>query len=530
MYGMTLRIIADACGGILQIPKGQEHLADTEVTAIVTDSRKAGPGSLFAAIVGERVDGHTFIPQVFAQGAICVLSEKDVPEAGGCVIKVPSTLTALKGIAGCYRRMLGIPVVGVTGSVGKTSTKEMIASVLAQKYRVHKTKGNFNNELGLPLTIFDLDDTHEIAVLEMGISNFGEMHRLAQIARPDTCVITNIGQCHLEFLGDRDGVLRAKTEIFDFLREDGYIVLNGNDDKLVTVRNVDGIEPVFYGIAEETGDGETGDGSSFHFFQASDSAGLSKCNEEPSPVSLSYYATNVRPLGLGGIACTVHTPEGAFEVKIPIPGQHMVMNALAAAAVGAHYGLSPEQIKDGIENVEHVSGRLNVIETERFTLIDDCYNANPMSMKAALDVLAGVRAEQSQGTLVRERDLDGEGMPDSDGNGTRTRTQEGERNPAGARRVAILGDMFELGPDELALHAGVGEHAAKSGIDLLIAVGERSRSMYEAAREAGMTQAVWLERVEDLLAQTDTLLQPGDTILIKASHGMHFERIVDILL
>ena len=206
------------------------------------------------------------------------------------------------------------------------------------------------------------------------------------------------------------------------------------------------------------------------------------------------------------------------------------MNALAAAAVGAHYGLSPEQIKDGIENVEHVSGRLNVIETERFTLIDDCYNANPMSMKAALDVLAGVRAEQSQGTLVRERDLDGEGMPDSDGNGTRTRTQEGERNPAGARRVAILGDMFELGPDELALHAGVGEHAAKSGIDLLIAVGERSRSMYEAAREAGMTQAVWLERVEDLLAQTDTLLQPGDTILIKASHGMHFERIVDILL
>ena len=488
MYGMTLRRIADACGGILQIPKGQEHLADTEVTKIVTDSRKAGEGSLFAAIVGERVDGHSFIDQVFAQGAICVITQKDLPDAKGCRIRVPSTLTALRGIAQMYRQMLGIPVVGITGSVGKTSTKEMIASVLAQKYRVHKTKGNFNNELGLPLTIFDLTQEHEMAVLEMGISDFGEMHRLAMIARPDTCVITNIGQCHLEFLGDRDGVLRAKTEIFDFLKEDGHIVLNGNDDHLAAVRSVHGIEPVFYGIPET---GMTAREPDTH-----QAAGAMPCDGSGERPCLRFYATDIVPLGLGGIRCRIHTPQGDFEASVPIPGRHMVMNALAGAAVGAHYGLTNTQIKAGIENVEHVGGRLNIIETEHFTVIDDCYNANPMSMKASLDVLAGAR-----------------GVPG---------TREG-------RLVAILGDMFELGPEELSMHAGVGTHAAGSGADLLIAIGTRSRSMSEAALKAGMANVRWFETVDDFLKEAEDLLQGGDTVLVKASHAMKFEKIVERL-
>lgn len=466
MQGMTPRRIADACGGILHVPDGLADLADQEVSSVVTDSRKAGEGSVFAAIVGERVDGHTFIPQVFSQGAACVITEKNQPDAKGCWIRVSSTLAALKGIAEYYRRYLGIPVVGVTGSVGKTSTKEMIASVLAQKYCVHKTKGNFNNELGLPLTIFDLTEEHEIAVLEMGISDFGEMHRLAQIARPDTCVITNIGLCHLEFLGDRDGVLRAKTEIFDFLKEDGYIVLNGNDDKLRTVRNVDGILPVFYGIPEQETD------------------------------LISFYATDIRPLGLGGSSCTIHTPAGSFEVTIPIPGRHMVMNALAAAAVGEHYGLSLQQIRAGIESVERVGGRLNIVETDRYTLIDDCYNANPMSVKASLDVLADAGSA------------------------------EGARK---GRLVAVLGDMFELGPDELAMHAGVGAHAAACGIDLLVTIGERSRSMYEAAIGKGMPNVCHFDTVDLFLEQADGLMMEGDTVLIKASHAMKFEKIVERL-
>ena len=248
MKGLTLRRIAEVCGGTYI---GRESDQEKEVTAITTDSRKAEKGGLFAAIRGERADGHDFIPSVFEKGALCVISERELPDAQGNYILTGSTLDALKAVAEEYLEQLGIPVVGITGSVGKTSTKEMIAAVLAQKYRVLKTAGNFNNELGLPLTVFRLREEDEIAVLEMGISDFGEMHRLAKIAKPDTCVITNIGPCHLEFLGDRDGVLKAKTEIFDFLRPDGHIILNGDDDKLSTIQEVKGIRPVFFGIDKE---------------------------------------------------------------------------------------------------------------------------------------------------------------------------------------------------------------------------------------------------------------------------------------
>ena len=468
MKGMTLHHIADACGGILHIKEDMAYLADEEVSCIVTDSRKAGEGSLFAAIRGERGDGHSFIPQVFAQGAACVLSEQELTDPAGCWIHVSSTLEALKGIAEYYLSVLHIPVVGITGSVGKTSTKEMIASVLSSKYAVHKTKGNFNNELGLPLTIFDLTEEHQIAVLEMGISDFGEMHRLARIARPDTCVITNIGQCHLEFLHDRDGILRAKTEIFDFLEDDGFILLNGNDDKLSQVRNVKGIEPVFFGIP---GDGDT-------------------------DAPLQIYAENIVPQGLAGVCCRIVTPEGAFDVKVPIPGRHMVMNALAGTGVGLHYGLTLDEIRRGIESLESVGGRLHMINAEDYLVIDDCYNANPVSVKASLDVL----------------------------------------KDAETRKTAVLGDMFELGPDELAMHAEVGEHAVKVGTDVLVCIGERSRSMYEAAMQARSEmpgaenmQICRFGSVEEFLAQKETILRKGDTVLVKASHAMHFEQIVKAL-
>lgn len=484
MRGMTLRRIADECGGILHVREGLEHLADKEVSAVVTDSRKAGEGSLFAAIRGERADGHSFIPQVFAQGAVCVLCERQIEDAQGCWIQVPSTLAALRGIAEYYLRVLDIPVVGVTGSVGKTSTKEMIASVLASKYRVHKTKGNFNNELGLPLTVFELREEHEIAVLEMGISHFGEMHRLAQIARPDTCVITNIGECHLEFLRDRDGVLRAKTEIFDFLRDDGYIVLNGNDDRLLRVRNVKGVRPVFFGIPQDEDAGR----------QAERAAEIQPGPGTPAP-ELAVYAEDIAACGLEGSRCRIRTMEGAFSVTVPIPGRHMVMNALAGTAVGLHYGLTLEQIRAGIENVERVGGRLNLIHTKDYTLIDDCYNANPVSMEASLEVL-----KEAEGG-----------------------------------KAAILGDMFELGEEELALHRRVGECAACAGIDALICIGERSRAMYEGARQRreeegrGLERLFWFESVEEFLPQREACLRAGDTVLVKASHAMGFERILDAL-
>ena len=302
---MTLANIAAACGGTYH---GNEEDQNKEVLSITTDSRKAEPGCLFIAIRGERVDGHDFVDSVFEKDALCVLSEQELPEAKGNYILTESTLQAIKDIAEFYRQQLSAKVVGITGSVGKTSTKEMIASVLSEKYRVLKTLGNFNNELGLPLTVFRLTEEDEIAVLEMGISDFGEMHRLSKIARPDICVMTNIGQCHLEFLHDRDGILRAKSEIFDFIAEDGKIVLNGDDDKLSTLHEVKGIAPTFFGLE----------------------SGREICADE------------LVSKGLRGTVCQIHTPQGNISVHVPLPGRHMVMNALAGTAVGLELGLSLE--------------------------------------------------------------------------------------------------------------------------------------------------------------------------------------------
>ena len=465
MKDMTLRRIADACGGILHIGKDREYLADTEVSAIVTDSRQAGPGTLFAAICGERVDGHRFIPAVFGQGASCVLTEKDLGEdADGCWIKVISTLNALRDIAEEYLRIMNVPVVGITGSVGKTSTKEMIASVLSQRYRTLKTAGNFNNELGLPLTAFRLTEEDEIAVLEMGMNHFGEMHRLAKIARPDTCVITNIGQCHLEFLGSREGILQAKTEIFDYLRSDGHVILNGNDDMLCRIREVEGIRPVYFGF-KGTGEGVA--------------------DEE-----LSVWADELEDKGLTGISCRIHSPAGSISVTIPVPGQHMVMNALAATAVGLTYGLTLEEIRAGIEAYQSVDGRFRLIQTGKLTIIDDCYNANPVSMKASLLNLKS----------------------------------------ASQRKIAILGDMGELGEEEEEMHRDVGRFAASCTLDHLIGVGTLAKALVESALEENpRLNTAWYENLDQLLEVLDGELREGDAVLVKASHFMQFQKIVEQL-
>ena len=453
MKNMTLGNIAAACGGIYH---GTEAAKEKTIAEITTDSRKAGKDSLFVAIKGERVDAHKFIPAVFEQGALCVISEQELADPAGAYIQVDSSLQAIKDIAEFYRKQLDIKVVGITGSVGKTSTKEMIASVLAEKYRVLKTLGNFNNELGLPLTVFRLREEDEIAVLEMGISHFGEMHRLSKIARPDICVITNIGQCHLEFLGDRDGVLKAKTEIFDYLAPAGTIVLNGDDDKLATLQEVKGIQPVFFGIDSDR----------------------------------MISATQIHSLGLKGIACRICTGQGDFDVTIPIPGYHMVYNALAGTAVGLSLGMTTEEIKRGIEKLESLSGRFHIIETDNYTVVDDCYNANPVSMKASLKVLGD----------------------------------------ALGRKVAILGDMGELGENEQQLHEEVGVAAGQQGIQMLICVGALSEGMAKAAKETNpQMEVIHKQTLEEAISSLPQYLKQGDTILVKASHFMHFEKIVEVL-
>ena len=461
MKNMTLENIEKACGGRYI---GTEAEKKTEVLGVVIDSRQVESGYLFVAIPGEKVDGHKFIPDVFAKGAAAVLSEQQLEDPAGPYILVESTTKALRDLAEYYRKSLDIKVVGITGSVGKTSTKEMIASVLSEKYRVLKTEGNYNNEIGLPLTIFKIRAEHEVAVLEMGISEFGEMHRLATMANPDICVITNIGLCHLENLKTRDGILKAKTESFAHLKKDGIAILNGDDDKLSTIRQVGNKEPVFYDMEEKM--------------------------EYREDAKKSVYATGVENLGLYGMQARIHTPEGERDVRIPIPGEHNVYNALAATAVGLSLGLSLDQISSGILKAKTIGGRTNLLNTGSMTVIDDCYNANPVSMKASIDVLA---------------------------------TAEG-------RKIAVLGDMGELGENEKKLHYEVGEYLAKKEIDVLFCAGELSEEIAKAAQKESKTCEVYYFKTRDaLLEQLLPFLKKGDTVLVKASHFMEYPKIVKAL-
>lgn len=448
MENITLEQILNCCGGQYF---GKKEDLKKEVTGIVTDSRKVLPGNLFVPLKGEKTDGHNYIPHVLAAGALASLSEMELAGNPGNYILVESALETMQKIAAFYRNHLGLKVVGVTGSVGKTSTKEMIASVLKERYKVHKTAGNFNNHIGLPLTIFGLKKEHEVGVLEMGISDFGEMHTLASMANPDICVITNIGLCHLENLKTRDGILKAKTECFYHMRENGIVILNGLDDKLNTIKEVNGAAPVFYG--------REGD---------------------------CAYAADVTDLGLLGIRIKLHLNREVGEVTIPIPGEHNIYNALAAACVGHALGMKLEEICRGIESVETIGGRNNLIHVKGLTIIDDCYNANPVSMEDSIDVLS----------------------------------------KAGGRKIAVLGDMGELGKEEKELHAQVGAYLSKKNIDYLFCTGELSREIAREARKNPMCTVAHFTSKEELIPALLQEVKEGDTILVKASHFMEYPEIV----
>ena len=444
MRGMTLRAIAEACNGVYY---GSEDNLDKEVTDITTDSRKVQNGGLFVAICGERTDGHQYIDNCFNDGALCVISEKELEGQTNSYIKVKSSLQALKDMALLYRNNLDIKVVGITGSVGKTITKETISYVLNKKYKVLKTEGNFNNEIGL--------------------RDFGEMDRLSKIAQPDISVITNIGLCHLENLKTRDGILKAKTEIFNNMKPDGIAILNGDDDKLITVDEVNGKKPERFGINYKDG----------------------------------VYAKDIENLGLSGtkfVISGLNCVDGCkdFEVTVPVPGHHMIYNALAAACVGAALELTSAQIADGISDLKTISGRNNIIKTSKYTLIDDCYNANPVSMKASVDVL----------------------------------------DMAIGRKVCILGNMYELGENEKNLHYDVGQYIGTKNIDVLITIGDLARHIAMGTDDYMEThfgsydcEIHSFDDMEEFNMAYSSILKDNDNILIKASHAMKFADIVELL-
>ena len=515
---LTIKEIAEACGGMLVLQGGRIK-DDMRVSSVVIDSRAVEPGGVFLATVGERVDGHQFIPDVYAKGAALVVTQKGPEQVEaehgcrasdwGCYVLVEDTLQALKEIAEAYRKKLPVKVVGITGSVGKTSTKEFIAAVLAEKYRVLKTEGNFNNEIGVPLTLLRIRREHELAVVEMGISDFGEMRRLSRMARPDVCVMTNIGQSHLNNLIDRDGILRAKSEIFDYMAPDGEICLNGEDDKLNAIQEIKGHRPHFFGLGSNPAQEAAAVDIVSRGLWGSDAAlrlrrrtGALQA-ENPDAGEFPGESWDTGELSVGRVRGeTGRWEEETVGIHVPQPGRHMVLNAAAAACVAMLLGLNAEQIAAGIGKVASVSGRTNIISTPHYTIIDDCYNANPASVKAAIDLLA---------------------MADT-------------------RKVAILGDMLNLGEDSDRYHAEIGTFAVQAGIDHILCVGEASRHMYRAALEAAESReqkglpACSVSRYGDrkelleiLAGDRKGLMPPGSTILIKASHDMGFAEILEFL-
>lgn len=446
MKHFTLEEIAVACGGKFF---GDSKYLQTAITSVEHDSRLVKKGTLFVAIKGERTDGHKYIDSCYQKGAVCALCETAPQNAEMPYILVESTTQALKLIARAYRLKFDIPVVGITGSVGKTSTKEMIYAVLSQKFKTHKTQGNFNNELGVPLTLLSMPEDAQAAVVEMGISDFGEMTRLSDMVRPTLCVITIIGTCHLENLKDRDGVLKAKTEMFKNADKNAQYVLNGDDDKLNAIKNVNGKKPIFFGLAPHN----------------------------------DFYAENINGRGENGVDCTLCFDGARLDVTIPAIGTYMVSNALAAAAVGKLLGLDNSQIAHGVQSYKTVGSRANVINTGCIKIIDDCYNANPMSVRASLDSLAEFSG----------------------------------------RRVAVLGDMKELGKNELKLHYETGRYAKQGGTDVVAAVGPLAKELADGA------DGMWYENVEELIKALPQILKKGDCVLVKASHSMHFEKITEFL-
>jgi UDP-N-acetylmuramoyl-tripeptide--D-alanyl-D-alanine ligase len=449
MVDFTLLQLLQACGGVYH---GNEGLLQLPVSDVVIDSRKAREQAVYVPIRGERFDGHAFITDAFNGGAMCCLSEHPL-DAGINYILVRNSLDALQDIAAAYHAMFGAVTVGVTGSAGKTTTKDMIASVLAQKYNVLKTEGNFNNQTGVPLTLFRQDHTHGVAVVEMGMNHFGEIRRLSAMARPDICVITNIGDAHIEYLGSKEGIFRAKSEMMEFMKPGGAVVVNGDD-------------PFLAGLKDS--------------YENVKTFGFSADND----FTIESFALN----GLMGSRFTLTMDGKQEEFFINVPGQHMLYNALCAVAVGSLTGVSVKEMRDGLNAYSPESGRMRV-SRGRITVLDDTYNANPVSMAAAIDVLAA----------------------------------------AGGRRVAVLGEMYELGRDERRYHREIGEHAAEKKIDLVLCVGMLTRETYLAA-EAGGIAALLFENKQMLEDALPGIIKDGDTVLIKASHGMRLDTVSAALI
>ncbi|MCL2146368.1 MAG: UDP-N-acetylmuramoyl-tripeptide--D-alanyl-D-alanine ligase [Synergistaceae bacterium] len=504
------------------------------VSCISTDTRKDCYNSLFIPIIGPNFDAHNYINNAFEKGAAVTLTDRDVDIEerfrDRVVIKVGDTLKAMGMLASVYRLKFSPNVVGITGSAGKTTTKDLVALVLSKKYNVLKTPGNFNNEIGLPLTVFRLDESYDSLVLEMGMNSPGEISRLSKIGRPDSAIITNIGLAHVEKLGSKQNILKAKLEIIDGLSKNGTMFLNGDDTLLSGLRGLIDRQIVYFGIDE----------------------------------NLDVIASDIKLNGDEGVEFEFQWQQRSYKVNVHIAGAHNVHNALAAVAVGLQNGVKPEDIVEAIGEYRPGNMRMNIVPIGGIKIIDDTYNANPQSMYVAIDAAMGVDCGDGDdigvgvgvgGSSSGWSDSDGRGGgggrsssggvsgsgSGSDGNISDNSAYYGvdgnsdlsgnrrKKSSIGGRRIAVFGEMYELGDMTERCHFDVGEYAASHGIDILLALGGHAQYYVEGASlcKERKCEAYAFSGKDELIGFLADIVMDGDLLLVKGSRGAKMEEVVD---
>ena len=448
MARITLRDAAQWCGGTVE-----EKYEDVVFDGAGNDTRSLQPGQLFIALQGVR-DGHDYIPAAIAKGAAAVLCSRKVGDYPAILVKDPRT--ALGDIAREALKRIGAKVVAVTGSVGKSTTKEMIAAVLSGTFRVSKTPANHNNDIGMPMAVLDMPEDTEVAVLEMGMNHFREIAYLSCIAHPDVAVIINVGTAHIEFLGTQQGIRQAKLEILEGMTPQGMLLLNGDDTMLRCLDVTPKQRITYFGASE----------------------------------GCDVRALDVSQKG-GVLRFTVEAGRLTFPVEMKLEGEHYVADALAAVTVGLKLGVHPDKIRQQLDAFQNMSGRQEIFEAKGCTIINDCYNAGPESMAAALNVLG---------------------------------------NRPG-RHIAVLGDMLELGDCAQAEHYKIGRIAAEKA-DMVFAFGPHAGRVLDGTITGGMPENMGraFDSREDLITALRRAVKPGDVILFKGSHGMHLEKVLEAFL
>lgn len=446
---------AEVCAATKGLSRG--GVEGDRFQGVCTDTRTVQPGNLFIALTGERFDGHEFIKQAIEKGAAGVVISKQemvLPE-GIAVIVVENTLKALQDLAQFNRRRFQIPVIAITGSNGKTTTKDLTAAILASKLRVLKTEANFNNEIGLPRTLLNMTSEHQVAVVEMGMRGPGEIDELTKIAEPTAGIVTNVGETHIELLGSLDNIAAAKAELVEAVPPEGFVALNADNEYVQAMSSKAAGRVILYGIKE----------------------------------SCQVQAYQIETEGLHtSFMCRCHGV--TFPLSLPMVGLHNVYNTLAAVAVAWELGLRADDIQTGLAHFQPSSMRQQIERVGEYVIINDAYNASPLSMAGAITTLQQVAA---------------------------------------GRSIAVLGDMLELGEVAVEAHRRIGQTAGQCGVDAIVTVGPLAAHIAAAAREAGVKEALSYQKHEEAGAALQRMLKPGDTILLKGSRGMKMEKILEML-